>query len=401
MVELPDAQASIPPGAAESRVPVVLQVVQALNRTLAGRTAVDHAIAVARAGGRSVVAAASGALAHELERAGIAALPLSLESDGAFAWRAAVRRLRQIVEETGPDIVHAHGRLAASCAAAALQGHPARLAATFHETLQSAGLLARRRLAAMARTDQIIAPSRFVAHHAMRELNLAESRIEIVPPGLNLAHFDPQAVSPERIIQLARQWRLPDDRRIVLLPGRLDPDRGQVALIEAVAALRRHDILCLLVGAEPEDAGRRAELERLIAKRRLGGLVQIADRCLDMGAAYMLADAVVVADHRPTAFSRVAVEAQAMGRPVIATAAGGIPESLVPGETGWIVPVNNIQALAGAVHEALSLTATERAGLAAVAAAHARERHDLALMNERILGLYDTLLESRAAAGRT
>src|SRR5439155_24957882 len=122
-------------------------------------------------------------------------------------------------------------------------------------------------------------------------------------------------------------------------------------------------ILCLLVGSK-QRRGFRRELETAIARFGLGGLFRIIEDCRDMAAAYMLADVVVSASNEPEGFGRVIVEAQAMGRPVVATDHGGARETIVPGVTGWLVPARDPAVLAAAIGEALALGVGERAGLA-------------------------------------
>jgi glycosyltransferase involved in cell wall biosynthesis len=119
-----------------------------------------------------------------------------------------------------------------------------------------------------------------------------------------------------------------------------------------------------------------------------------------MPAAYMLADVVVSASNRPEGFGRVAVEAQAMGRPVIATDHGGSRETIVPGETGWLVPPSDASALAAAMSQALALDGGGRAVLAERAIAHARRRFTTERMCAATLAVYEEILfpEIRAQA---
>ena len=84
---------------------------------------------------------------------------------------------------------------------------------------------------------------------------------------------------------------------------------------------------CLLVGSDQGRVGYRKELENLIIKNKLQGVVSIVDNCSDMPAAYMLSDIVVSAAIEPEAFGRVSVEGQAMGRIVIASNHGGSTET--------------------------------------------------------------------------
>jgi glycosyltransferase involved in cell wall biosynthesis len=116
-----------------------------------------------------------------------------------------------------------------------------------------------------------------------------------------------------------------------------------------------------------------------------------------MPAAYMLADVVVSASTEPEGFGRVVAEAQAMGRPVIATDHGGARETVLPGETGWLVPPGDAQALAAALDRALALDAAARQALAERAIRHIRANFTTAAMTRRTLAVYEELLR---AAGR-
>ena len=149
-------------------------------------------------------------------------------------------------------------------------------------------------------------------------------------------------------------------RSIVLLPGRLTSWKGQAVLIEALARMARRDVCCVLVGS---DQGRRRYTARLIRQAEALGIadrLRLAGECDDMPAALMLADVVVHASTRPEAFGRVVIEAQAMGRPVIASDLGGPIETVEHGVTGWRVPPGDAGALAAAIEAALALPAEQR-----------------------------------------
>jgi glycosyltransferase involved in cell wall biosynthesis len=111
-----------------------------------------------------------------------------------------------------------------------------------------------------------------------------------------------------------------------------------------------------------------------------------------MPAAYMLADIVVSPSSDPEGFGRVIVEAQAMGRPVVATDHGGARETVLPGVTGWLVPPRNPTALAAAIGEALSLSMGERQRLAHRAIAHVAAHFARETMCARTIEVYEELL---------
>jgi glycosyltransferase involved in cell wall biosynthesis len=224
-------------------------------------------------------------------------------------------------------------------------------------------------------------------------------RLRTIPRGVDLASFNPTRVGAQRMIALARQWRVPDDVPVVMLPGRLTRWKGALDLIAAIAALGRRDLCCLLVGAE-QRRGFRKELDAAIEGRGLGGLFRIVGDCRDMPAAYMLADVVVSASRDPEGFGRVIVEAQAMGRPVVATDHGGARETIMPGATGWLVPPRDPDALAAAIGEALSLAAEEREHLARRTIAHVAAHFTREAMCAHTIEVYEELLFSHLRASR-
>jgi len=222
-------------------------------------------------------------------------------------------------------------------------------------------------------------------------------RLRVIPRGVDLAQFDPERVAGERVITLARHLRVPDDAAVVMLPGRLTRWKGGLDLIEAIARLGRGDLCCVLLGAE-QRRGFRRELETKIGRLGLLGMFRIVEDCRDMPAAYVLADVVVSASTDPEGFGRVIVEAQAMGRPVIATDHGGARETIKPGSTGWLVPPRDPAALAAAIAAALALDPAARAAFADRARAGVATNYTRELMCARTIDVYDELLFPEVAS---
>ncbi len=111
-----------------------------------------------------------------------------------------------------------------------------------------------------------------------------------------------------------------------------------------------------------------------------------------MPAAYMLADVVISASTDPEAFGRVAAEAQAMGRPVVATDHGGARETVLAGETGWLVPAGDPKALADAINQALSIDETARKKIAVSGRAQVLSHFTVAAMRAKTLDVYREVL---------
>lgn len=393
----PDAVQGTATGWPGGRAPTVLQVVPTLVTGGAERGCIDMALALAEAGGTPLVASQGGPMVRELDRAGIAHLTLPLASKNPLTIRKNARKLARIIRERHVDIVHARSRAPAWSAWLACRETGARYMTTFHAPYNFGNGLKRWYNSVMARGERIIAISDFIRRHILDSYAVDPARIRTIHRGIDRAVFAPDRVSSARLVQLAKQWRLPDDRPVVLLPGRLTRWKGQTVLIEALEKLGRKDVVCLLVGSDQGRSSYRQELESRVERAGLGGVVVMTDHCSDMAAAYLLSTVVVSASREPEAFGRVIVEAQAMGKPVIVSAIGAYQETVIPGETAWVVPPGDALALAGALREALSLTTEQRDAIGARAQAFVADRYTKELMCADTLGVYAELMAERRA----
>lgn len=370
-----------------SRPPSVLQLVPALDRGGIARAAIDTAAALVAAGGKALIAGGGQAMAGELRRLKITHLDVALDADGLVAAYAGLRRLRDAMAGHAIDIIHSRSPATAWMARRLAREHGKRFVATAHAP-GGAGAWTHRWLdEAQAAADHVIAVSDHVAMDLRQRHRVPDSRLTLIRPGIHLERFDPATVRPDRVIRLATQWRLPDDRRIVLFPARLTEDRGQARLVDALRELNRDDVHCLFVGAETPATAFERRLQALIEAKGLGGRAAIAPYCDDMPAAYMLADVVVAGGDRE-GFSRIIAEAQAMGRPAVCDAAGGAVEAMLASVTGWSAPPGITAAFVRSLDRALSLNEADRAALAARARAHILERFTVERMARETLALY-------------
>ncbi|MEP4191386.1 MAG: glycosyltransferase family 4 protein, partial [Sneathiella sp.] len=338
----------------------VLQVLPNLSGGGVERGVIEMASALKGAGWSNVVVSGGGKMVYELERIGVPHVQLPMAAKNPIVMRQNIKRLRAVIEEYGVDIVHARSRAPAWSALAAAKKSGVHFVTTFHAAYTRGGFLKNYYNAIMARGEKVIAISDFIAGHIAEHYPMADGRVVTIPRGVDYHKFNPAAVSAERIIKMATDWRLPDGVPVVMLPGRLTRLKGHEMLIRALAKREDKNVLALFVGAGEGREAYRNELNGLIKSLDLEGKVQIKDYCADMPAALMLADVVVSATQVPEGFGRVSVEAQAMGRPVIATAHGGSLETVVNGETGWLVPIDNEEAMAMALDDALSMTSSQR-----------------------------------------
>ena len=389
-----------------ARLPVVLQVLPSLDIGGGGveRSAIDLGEALVLAGKKAVVASEGGRQVVELERRGVKHIALPLASKNPLVIRRNIRRLAEVIEREKIELVHARSRAPAWSARAAARETGVPFVTTFHGTYNFGtglmGDLKKRYNAVMIDADAVIANSNFIASHIAENYGLSGPKVHVVPRGIDTARFDAEGFNPNRMIEVATRWRVPDDSMVVLLPGRLTRWKGQLLFIEALAELKSRrgadnfNITGLLVGSDQGREAYRKELEDQIEEKGLAGNVQIVGHFDDMPAAYMLSDVVVSASTDPEAFGRVIAEAQAMGRPVVVADHGGAAEQVVEGVTGWRFAPGDPQEFAAALETALTLNVDARAELAVHASDHARSKYSKSGMCASTLRIYASVFES-------
>src|SRR5215208_6816124 len=381
----------------------ILQVIPELEAGGAERTAVDVAEGLAHAGARALVATEGGRLVGELQAKGGVWVPFPAATKNPFAMLANVRRLARICHDEKVAIVHARSRAPGwvGLGAARLLGLP--FVTTYHGSYAGRSSVKILYNSVMARGDAVIANSHFTADLIRSVHPQAGDRIRVVHRGTDFAVFSPDAVNPERVEALRRAWGVAPHERIVLLAARLTGWKGQKVLIEAAARLREAGLrdMGFVLAGDPQ--GRESyvkELDALIASRKLKGIVRRVGHCTDMPAAFLAAAVVTVPSTEPEAFGRSAVEAQAMGTPVVVSDLGAVPETVLsppavqPQErTGWRVRPGDAGALAEALSTALTMGASAREAMATRARLHVERHFSLERMVEDTLDVYISLLE--------
>ncbi len=380
--------------------PVVLQIIPELSAGGAEQGCIDVAAELVASGAQSFVVSNGGKRIHELERAGAVHINMPVHSKNPFVMLSNARKLQKIIEQYGIHIVHARSRAPAWSAWLACKKArtPVRFMTTCHAPYNISGKFKQRYNSIMARGERVIAISDMIAEYLVNNYQIDPSIIRVIPRGIAMERFHPTAVTPQRLIDLASQWRIPDGANIIMLPGRLTRWKGHHILIDAMAKINRKDLFAVIIGDDQGRGEYRKELEDAIEAKNLGGQIRIVNHCHDMPAAYMLATVVVSASTDPEGFGRVPVEAQAMGRPIIGTNHGGARETIRPGQTGWLVEPGDPIALARAIEDALSLNAGQRAMLATRAMAHIAEHFTKEQMLGRTMNVYAELLRGQSFA---
>lgn len=389
----------MPPKSSSQRPPVIMQVIPHLSAGGAEQGCIDIAIELAKSKAKSIVVSNGGSRVPELTRAGVIHVDMPVHSKNPVVMYMNIMRLRSLIREHGVNIVHARSRAPAWSCLKACEDTNTHFMTTCHAPYNIHDSAAKRFYnSSIARGERVIAISQFVAEYLKKNYVIEPERIRVVYNGIPIERFNPGNASPERMMKLSRDWRIPDGASVILMPGRLTRWKGQTVMIEAMAQLKRPDVFCVMVGDDQGRTEYREELEALLKEKDLEANVRLMDHCDDMPSAYMLATAIVSASIEPEGFGRVAVEGQAMGRPVIATDHGGSSETIIPGVTGWVVPPGDAEALAKALDTVLHLSEPQRHELAYNAINHILYNFTKERMANDTLDVYTELLQDRPAS---
>ncbi|ACA18580.1 glycosyl transferase group 1 [Methylobacterium sp. 4-46] len=386
----------------------ILQIIPELDAGGAERTTVDVAAALAAIGARALVATEGGRLVGELQAKGGIWVPFPARTKNPFAMAVNVGRLVRLCRAEGVRIVHARSRAPAWVALGARRRLGLPLVTTYHGSYSGRTPVKQFYNSVMARGDAVIANSHYTAELIRSAHPQARpERIRVIHRGTDLAAFSAAQVGPGRVEALRRAWGVAPHERIVLLAARLTAWKGQRVLIEAAAALRARgmrDFAVVLAGDAQGRAAYERELDALVAAHNLGSVVRRVGHCADMPAALRAASVVAVPSTAPEAFGRAAVEAQAIGTPVVVSDLGAVRETvLAPPEvaaaerTGWRVPAGEVEPLAEAIAEMLQLGASARDALARRARRHVEQNFSLERMTAATLEVYAALLAAPEA----
>jgi glycosyltransferase involved in cell wall biosynthesis len=379
----------------KSRIPI-LQVIPALDAGGAERTTVDVADALVQDGFEALVVSSGGRLEPELARVGGELIRMNAASKAPHMMFANALALRDLVRTRSVKLIHARSRAPAWSALLAARWSNIPFVVTYHGFYKASNPFKRFYNSVMVRGDAVIANSGWTADHIAQEYRTPPARLAVVPRGVDLQIFDPAGISPQRVSDLRKSWNAGDDDFVVLLPGRLTRWKGQSVLIDALATLKRKNTLgrihAVLAGdAQGRDAYE-AELQKAIVNAGLSDRVRIAGHISDMAVAYGAADVVLSTSTEPEAFGRVAAEASAMGKPVIASDHGGARETVLPGDTGLLVPPGDAGALADALIGIAAMPTEMRDDMGAAGRAHIVRNFSRERMCTDTIALYRSLL---------
>jgi len=260
------------------------------------------------------------------------------------------------------SVVHARSRAPAWSCYIATKITRRKFVTTFHGTYNFKSSIKKFYNSIMVKSDLLIAGSNFIFSHISENykkfLN-SKKKFLVIFRGINTEYFDADIIKDKDVEKLKSTWKIENNKKIILLPGRLTAWKGQEMFIEAINLFSLNnpelDFVAVILG---DDQGRtvyRKKLERLVEQFKLTQKIKFVDNCNVMPVAYYISDVVVSSSIEPEAFGRVSVEAQSMKKPIIASNIGGSKETVIDNKTGLLFESGNSKSLCDKLNEIIKL----------------------------------------------
>jgi glycosyltransferase involved in cell wall biosynthesis len=340
----------------------------------------------------SIAPPPEGPIAEELRQAGVRAETLAKRSN---LDPSLPLRLAALLARAGVEIVHTHNPQALIYGALAGRLAGARVVHTKHGINPDRPRRVWLRRAAARLVDAYVVVTPTLARIASHECD--PNRVHVVANGIDTSSFTPH---PDARSDSRRELGLPEDAWVVGTVGRLAPEKDQALLIKAMAPLLGERRRLVIVGDGPERDALSAVVREANVERHVlmtGARSNVA-RLLSAFDAFALPS-------RTEGLPLVLLEAMASELPVVATSVGGIPDLVVPGVTGLLVPPRDAEALQAALLSLIDRQVLARQ-MGLTARRHVLARHSLGAMAKAYGQLYEaargrrgraSLLDARAA----
>jgi glycosyltransferase involved in cell wall biosynthesis len=370
----------------------VLQVLPHLDSGGLVSGAVEVSAALKKNNFTSVIASSGGYKENEILRHKTILEKVPVDSKNIFKVIANKKRIIKLVRKHNINIIHARSRAPAwsSYWAAKELGIP--LVTTFHGTYSTENFLKKKYNSIMLKGEAVIAISKFIKNHIETEYKY-KKKIHVIPRGVNIEIFSPKSVSTARLITLASKIQVLDDEKVILMPARLTSWKGHQFAIRAISLIENKKFKLIIVGDTQNRKKYKRKLIKLANELKVQGNIRFINHTRDMPAFLMHSDLVLSCSSKPEAFGRTVLEAQAMGRPVVAFNHGGSIELIKDNDSGVLTQVGNIEELAKAITKVLSYDNLERKKIAKRSIENVKKKYLTEMMCLKTLNLYKSLLK--------
>jgi glycosyltransferase involved in cell wall biosynthesis len=343
----------------------VLQVIPKLGYGGAETGCYDIAHYLPENGCKSFIVTSGGELTKFINKEKVKLIKLPVQSKNPLLIIFNTLALIFIIIFNNISIVHARSRAPAWSCLFATKITRRKFVTTFHGTYNFNNKIKKFYNSVMVKSNLIIAGSNFIFSHIKNNYSDyldIKNKLLVIFRGINVDYFNPTTKTEIEEKKLLKNWGIVENKKIILLPGRLTSWKGQELFLEAInmvnIQLGYEAFYAVILGS---DQGRdlfKKKLIRLSEQYRMTKQVKFIDHCKDMALAYKVSDIIISASIEPEAFGRVAVEAQSMEKVIIASDIGGSNETVIDEKTGYLFEAGNANSLSKKILKVLNLDDT-------------------------------------------
>ena len=383
-----------------SRKIKVLQVIPKLGYGGAETGCYDIAHYLAEKDCASYIATSGGGLLKYVKKnkVGIFRLPVHSKNPVLIIFNAII--LSILILFNNINIVHARSRAPAWSSYLACLITRRKFVTTFHGTYNFKNNVKKFYNSIMLRSKLTIAGSNFIFNHISEnysEYLNKKKKLRVIFRGINIDFYNQKNISILKQEKMKKDWQLLPNKFTILLPGRLTYWKGQEKLIEALNILIEDynidNFQAIILGSDQGRKVYKKKLINLVQRYRLGQKIKFIDHCKEMPLAYSLADLVVSTSTEPEAFGRVAVEAQAMGKPIVASDLGGSKETILKGKSGFLYKHDDARQLAKTLNTVIELDQDSLNSMGNEGRKNITKKFDVEAMCDSTLREYKKLLD--------
>ena len=310
----------------------------------------------------SYIVTSGGELLKFIDKKKVKVIKLPVHSKNPFLMLFNSIALIFIILLNNISIVHARSRAPAWSCLFATKITRRKFVTTFHGTYNFKNSIKKFYNSVMVRSDLIIAGSNFIFSHINQNypkyLDL-KKKFLVIFRGINVDYFELSTILDSEENRLISDWEVDRNKKTILMPGRLTAWKGQETFIEALNLVNKElgydSFNAIILGSDQGRDIYTKKIKRLAEQYRLTSQLKFIEHCKNMPLAYKISDIVVSASVEPEAFGRVAVEAQSMEKPIIASDIGGSNETIIDNVTGFLFQSGNAEALSKKIIEVLQL----------------------------------------------
>ena len=379
----------------------VLQVIPKLGYGGAETGCYDIAHYLAEKECDSFIATSGGELLKFVKKNKVSIYRLPVHSKNPILIIFNVIILSLIILMKNINIVHARSRAPAWSCYLACMITRRNFVTTFHGTYNFKNRLKKFYNSVMLRSKLIIAGSNFIFDHINENYSdsfKSKNKLRVIFRGINLDYFNKKNISIVKREKLKIDWQISEGKFIILLPGRLTAWKGQEKLIEALNILvedyNNNNFQAIILGSDQGRKVYKKKLVNLTQRYRLSQKINFINHCSDMPLAYSLADIIVSSSVEPEAFGRVAVEAQAMEKPIIASDIGGSKETISKGKSGFLYKHDDPRELAKTLNTVMELDKNALDTIGNEGRKNVSKKFDVEAMCDSTLREYKKLLKN-------